>query len=229
MKNEGVANGYDECYRTPNYFRDRRWLYRSFVKALIAKAKLRPGACLLDAGCGQGFFTSLFAENGLKTLGVDISPVGIAAATQAYGSTRATFMAGDLLKLGMKNKFDCIFTRSCSLYNATSFEEARDVTDMFLSYLREDGILIFDYYSRLKPTCRSEGWIYHSIRSVQRHFSPYQGVDVYFSLRLEALLLGKFALTRGVSSVSAWLSSLTGAGGEIVAFVRKNAVSDGTA
>jgi SAM-dependent methyltransferase len=212
---------YDEKYRTPNFFRDRLWLYRPFVKALVAKIGLRKGARLLDAGCGQGFFTNLFAENGLDTIGVDISKVGISAATSAYASSGAKFVLGDIRRLGWKDEFNCVFTRSCSLYNSHRFEDEREVTEILYSYVRKEGFLIFDYYTRLKPTNRSKDWIYHSVEAVRNHFSRYPGAEVYFSLRIETFLLGKFSFTRKVSRLCERVSYLTGTGGELVAFLQK--------
>jgi hypothetical protein len=43
-----ISKGYDEKYSSSNYFGYREWLYRPFVKALVAKIRLCPGARLLD-------------------------------------------------------------------------------------------------------------------------------------------------------------------------------------
>lgn len=216
---------YNENYRRSNYFGYRTWLYRPFVKAVVRKTGLERGARLLDAGCGQGFFTWLFAENGLNAVGVDVSAVGISNAREIYRCSRARFELGDLLKLGWKNEFDCVFTRSCSLYNSKEFETKQWVTDRLLSYVRPGGILIFDYYSKLGAKEQSQEWIYHSMASVQNHFSHYPGAEVYFSLRVETMLLGKFSFSRQVSGVCAALSNRLGFGGELVVFLRKPPVA----
>ena len=59
---ENVAATYDRFYRQPNYFHYRDWLYRPFIRALIKAAGLKRGSRVLDVGCGQGFFTALFAD-----------------------------------------------------------------------------------------------------------------------------------------------------------------------
>jgi len=221
MTQTTITQVYNQKYLTPNFFRDRFWLYRPFVKALVAKMGLRKGAHLLDAGCGQGFFTNLFAENGLVATGVDISEVGIAAATSAYTCSGARFASGDIRRLGWKDKFDCVFTRSCSLYNSDIFQEDHETTDALIDYVCKGGCLCFSYYSRLGHPNRSKGWIYHSIDDVRRHFAPYRGAEVYFSLRIETVLLGKFAFTRKVSRLCEQISGVTGRGGELVVFLRK--------
>ncbi len=216
-----ISKGYDEKYQTRNYFRYRTWLYRPFVKALVGKAGLRRGGRLLDAGCGQGFFTWLFAERGLDAIGVDVSAAGLSYAREMYRSSGAKFELGDVLGLGWRNEFDCVFTRSCSLYNSQEFEKKHEVTDQLLNYLRPGGILIFDYYSRLGAKEQPQEWIYHSLASVQNHFSRYPSAEVYFSLRMETMLLGRLAFSGQVSRVSAWLGYQMGVGGELVVLLRK--------
>jgi 2-polyprenyl-3-methyl-5-hydroxy-6-metoxy-1,4-benzoquinol methylase len=221
VESQELAEGYDEKYRQSNYFQYRVWLYRPFVRALAKRAKLRRGGRLLDAGCGQGFFTSLFAGLGFKAVGVDISAAGVSAANQAYHSSGASFKVGNVLQLECRNEFDCVFSRSCSLYNSEDFETKHGVTDRLLTYVRPGGILIFDYYSRLDGNRKPKQWIYHSLGSVQKHFSRYAGTEVYFSLRFDALFLANLALTRPVTTLTAQLSRRTGIGGELLALVRK--------
>lgn len=215
---QNVAATYDRFYRQPNYFKYRDWLYRPFVRALVRAAGLRPGLRLLDVGCGQGFFTSLFAEAGLDALGVDLSAQGIAQAKSAP-SGGARFEVGDALHLPYQSDFDCVFTRSCSLYNHPDFASRRDVTDALLRYVRPGGLLIFDYYTNLCPRKPRDAWRYHSLPDARRHFAPYTGARVCFSLRLDTLLLGRYAF--GFGPLNALVSRLAGLGGELVAFVPK--------
>lgn len=221
MSSQELAEGYNENYRQSNYFGYRTWLYRPFVKALVRSIGLKRGERLLDAGCGQGFFTCLFAEHGINAVGVDVSAVGVSAARQASRCFGVIFEVGNILELRWRNEFDCVFTRSCSLYNSREFEIKHGVTDQLLSYLRPGGILIFDYYSKLGAKEQSQEWIYHSLASVQNHFSRYPGAEVYFSLRIETMLFGKLAFSREVSRVCVCLSRMTGIGGELIALVRK--------
>ena len=222
MHPERLPQGYNEKYRQSNYFQYRRWLYWPFVAALIKRIGAQPGDTLLDAGCGQGFFSSLFARRGVNVLGVDISAAGIMAARRAYHSSRLTFEVGNVLELSSKSSFDYVFTRSCSLYNCREFETNHAITDRLLSYVRPGGTLIFDYYTRLRGTETSENWIYHSLKSTQKHFSRYPGATVYFSIRLDAVFFGKFALTREMTWFSSHLSRATRLGGELIAVVPKS-------
>lgn len=212
---EQVATAYDRNYKAANYFRYRPWMYRPYVKALATRAGLRAGATVLDVGCGQGFFTSLFGDLGFQATGIDLSTAGIAAAMGTYRGPR--FFVGDALNLPFREQFDCVFTRSCSLYNTREFGLDDSVTQRLLEYVKPGGVFIFDYYTRLRKS--GEGWIYHQREDVRKHFSRFAPTQTYFSLRLDAMLFGAGALTRGWSDVAAMAGGL---GGELVAIVRKN-------
>ncbi len=219
IMNETVK-AYDAKYKTPNFFSDRSWLYRPFVKALISKAELGSGARLLDVGCGQGFFTALFAEQGIDAQGIDVSSVGIEAAKSSCKISSTRFKVGNILQLPIEEQFDCVFTRSCSLYNTTDFPYDTSVTDQLIRHVRPGGVLIFDYYTRLSENAKSEGWLYHSKAQVKEHFAKYSNAEIYFSLRLEARLLGSFSFSPITSFIANVLSRTFGMGGELVVFVR---------
>jgi len=216
-----VVDAYDRYYLRPDYFGYRDWLYRPYIKALAKRAGLKPGFKVLDAGCGQGFFTGVFADLGLVAIGVDVSAEGIRAAHRQYASTGARYIVGDVRNMGLRSEFDCVFTRSCSLYNRDALDELTEVSDELLSYVKDGGVFIFDYYTRLGSRRKSASWIYHSVRAVRRHFSHYPKSEVFFSVRADSLILGSLTFSRPVSLMSAVVSRWCGIGGELVAIVRK--------
>ena len=216
---ESAAASYDRFYQKPNYFQYRDWMYRPFIRALVKTAGLPPGARVLDVGCGQGFFTAQFAAAGMTALGVDISAEGVAQAQAQHGISGAKFEVGDALRLGYAETFDCVYSRSCSLYNRADFADDRGLTQALLGYVRPGGVLIFDYYSKLVARKSGGGWRYHSLAEVQRHFSPWPGTRVLFSLRFDTLVLGTGAFH--FSGLNALVSRISGVGGDLVAIVRK--------
>lgn len=220
-----LQQAYDRHYAQNNYFGYRAWVYRPYLRALALKAGLRPGARVLDAGCGQGLFTALFSDLGFDAIGVDLSDEGIRAARRAFPAS--LYQAADVRELGSLGMFDCVFTRSCSLYNNDLFADLTSVTDLLMNYVRPGGVFIFDYYSRLGPRHRSATWCYHSLAAVTQHFSGHPSAEVYFSLRLEAILLGRLAFSRPVTSVGSLISRHSTLGGELIAIVRKDPESSG--
>ena len=218
---ESLADVYDRNYVNANYFGYRKWLYRPYIRALARRANLVRGSSVLDAGCGQGFFTWLFSELGCAALGVDISPEGISAANRQYGSSGARYLVGDVRNLGFAAQFDCVFTRSCSLYNKEGFGTSADLTDRFLEYVKPGGVFIFDYYTRLSSRRKSASWTYHSLRDLKRHFSRYTKVETFFSLRIDSILVGSSAFSKPASWINTKVSKWTGVGGELVAIVYK--------
>src|SRR6478672_12216036 len=103
---------YNIIYKNHNFFKFRKWIFQPLIKAVVDKAQLPKQTQIVDLGCGQGFFTSLFADLGFQTLGVDLSSEAIKSATQQYASTGAKFEVGDVLSLPYKNSLDAIFVRS---------------------------------------------------------------------------------------------------------------------
>jgi len=221
QQNQELKAAYDAYYRQPNYFHYRTWLYQPFIRALIRKAQLEKGYKVLDVGCGQGFFSSLFANEGLNTLGIDLSTEGIASATRNYHQEGLNFEVADIRAFSGSNAFDCVYVRSCSLYNINDFENNRETTNILLQFVRPGGVLIFDYYSNLCKRKAGGEWRYHSTAAVENHFAPYPATDIFFSARLAPIILGRFAFSKCVSSLDSQLSKYGGVGGELIAIVRK--------
>jgi SAM-dependent methyltransferase len=220
-----IAAAYDEYYRRNNYFNYRSWLYRPFIKSVIGKARLTRGNSVLDVGCGQGFFSSLFADEGLVTLGVDLSPEGINSATSTYGRPGLRFEVANIHSFPCHELFDCVFSRSCSLYNITDIEKDRTTTDTLLSFVRPGGVLIFDYHTNFCTRRKNPHWIHHSLPAIRKHFSPYPRAQVFFTARLAPIVARHFAFSSLFTAADSMLSTTVGIGGEVVAFVRRESKS----
>lgn len=215
-----VSGTYNDKYRHDNYFEYREWMYRRYLTAVVAWAGLSSNSTLLDAGCGQGFFTHLFADMGFRATGVDISTEGIAAARRLYGeSDKLSYFVDDVTTLELRDKYDCVFTRSCSLHNFAEFSTNPQTTETFLSYVKRGGLLIVDYHTKLSPNRQSDSWMYHSRDDFRRHFDYFADARTTFSLRVDTLLFGSLALRKPLSSVSTLVSRWTGVGGELLAVV----------
>jgi ubiquinone/menaquinone biosynthesis C-methylase UbiE len=79
---------------------------RSTLQCLFAAMNLAPGRTLIDLGCGHGGpGLWVAAETGAGLIGIDISPVGVALASERAMrlglAERTRFMVGDLTVTGM--------------------------------------------------------------------------------------------------------------------------------
>jgi SAM-dependent methyltransferase len=209
------TQGYNARYAQPNYFRYREWLYARYISSLVSYSKLQPGALVLDVGCGQGFFSHLFHECGMRVHGIDMSEVGIRMATNLYGKAGVTFGVADINTAVFPAKFDCIFVRSCSLYNTEQFATRDEVTAKLLRHLKEGGVLIFAYYTNLSGK-ESPDWRYHSLREVAAHFRRYQNGALFFCTKIDTLVIGPWAFTSLVTRLNKLLSKLCGIGGDAI-------------
>jgi SAM-dependent methyltransferase len=217
-----IITPYPELYRIKHPFAYRSWLYQPFVQALINKAQLKEGCTVLDVGCGQGFFSGLFADMGLKPLGVDVSPELIQSAKEDHEAKGASFEVGDAVSLPNEGEFDCVFVRGLSLYNRNDLQCTHQVTESLLRYLKPAGVMLFAYGTNLCPRRKTPSWTYHSLPAARAYFSRYPGSTVYFSLRLETLVLGSWAFSRPLTLLASLISRLFGAGGELIAVVPRS-------
>jgi SAM-dependent methyltransferase len=197
-------------------------MFQPFVQALAQKAQLPRQSKIIDLGCGLGLFTSLFAELGFQTLGVDLSTEAIKSAKQQYSSTGAKFEVGDVLSLPYKNSFDCAFVRSFTFYNVPDFASTRHITEIFLSYLKPGGTFIFLHSTKLSPLKkRDPNFIYQSYDSLKSHFSSFPQAKTFFSVRVDTLLLHSLAFSPPLTGLNILMSKCTGFGGDLIAIVKK--------
>ena len=89
-------------------------LYRPAAATLadILDERLPKNAFVIDAGCGEGYYTSIIAERGFLTAGADISKFATEAATKrtaAKGLDNAFFTVGSVFDLPFfDSSADCI-------------------------------------------------------------------------------------------------------------------------
>lgn len=216
-----TGDSYDGYYARPNYFGYREWLHRPYIAHLVKVAGLRRGASVLDVGCGQGFFSELLRNRGLRVFGMDVNEVGVQAAGTSYGRAGIHFLVADALRAPFAESFDAVFTRSLSLYNREDFARDSSVTDRLLGLLKPNGVLIFLYNTDLHPSRSGRAWRYHTIDDVRRHFKRYPDQKVFFSSKIDCLLLRRYAFTSAASRLNSILSRNFGFGGDLVVIVTK--------
>ena len=214
------ADFYNETYRRPNYFHYQSWLYEPYVSGLVKLCGLKKGSSVLDVGCGQGFFSYLFDKSGMRVHGIDLSETGIREAQELYGHLGITFAVSDIQTAKFPEQFDCMFVRSCSLYNTHDFPHQNEVTHGLLRYLKAGGSFIFAYNSNLSSK-KSPTWRYHSIEDVRRHFNGYSDQRVFFLNKITTYLLRTYSFTPFAKWCNVFLSKTFGLGGDVICILRK--------
>ncbi len=211
---------YNEAYKHENFFRHQTWLYGPYVSSLIGFSGLKEGSSVLDVGCGQGLFSYLFSMHGMKVHGIDLSETGIRAALNKYGRFGVTFSVGDIQTAVFPEQFDCVFVRSCSLYNTDAFRSQRAVTDSLLTPLKPGGTFIFAYNSNFSSK-RGAQWRYHSLADAQQHFGGYPGAEFFFLNPIATWALRRHSITPLLTRVNIFLSRVSRRGGELLCVFKK--------
>ena len=199
-------------------------VYAPYVSSLIAFCELKEGSSVLDVGCGQGFFSYLFRKYGMTVHAIDTSETRIRMAEHLYGHLGIAFTVGDIHTATFSERFDCVFVRSCSLYNNDAFSLHDEVTSRLMRHLKANGVFIFAYNSNFSSK-KSSTWRYHSLKDVRRHFSRYPNANIFFSSKIDTWLLRKYAFTAFATRLNILLSRVSGLGGDLVCIFRNALVT----
>ncbi len=113
---------------------------------------LAPGKRIVEAGCGSGFFSAHFCDNGLLTTAVDFSQQALDLARIATQG-RAQILKADFLKNPLpeliKEKVDLIFTDG--LFEHFSSSDQDNIMRNFLSILKQGGKVLTFVPNRYSP------------------------------------------------------------------------------
>ena len=117
----------DRKYGYGGYKYDGRW--RAVAEAMARHYQLKPGASILDVGCGKGFLLYEFMQvvPGAKVTGIDISSYGIEHAKE---EVRPLLQVGTASKLPFADRsFDFVFTVNTlhNLYNYELFAALQEI------------------------------------------------------------------------------------------------------
>ena len=144
------------------------------LKAILDRFGVPPGGRILDAPCGIGRHATRLAALGYRTVGVDVSPVFTARATELAreegAEGRATYRVGDLRRLsGAIGPGDGPFDAALNLWTSLGYYDEDTDLRIFEEYgkqVRPGGILIIYIVNR---------------DYLVRHFEP-QGYQVFGDL-----------------------------------------------
>ncbi len=113
METDDISCAVKEGYRDYGFRNELpSHMHARFLPALfeLCGELLRPGAHVLDVGCGNGYTAGQFLARGCDIVGIDLSETGIALARQTYPAARFEMLPADdqiLRRLGC-SPFDII-------------------------------------------------------------------------------------------------------------------------
>jgi tellurite methyltransferase len=103
---------YDERYSRPGLYWGSKptQLARDVVR--IARSLPRSPRTSVDLGCGEGRDSIYFARRGYRTLGVDISSVGVRKADRRASrlGVKVRFLVGDIRTYRLRHRADVVFS-----------------------------------------------------------------------------------------------------------------------
>jgi SAM-dependent methyltransferase len=164
------ASEYDQHYASGGFgYEERRehwlaWARRHYIEAF----DLAPGR-LLDVGCGDGFWTSLFSELGFEAMGVDLSAGGIEAAQLRYPGIPFLVADADEDLPFEPGSFDVVFCRAISHFGEPDLEASR-VTSLIprlMALLAPGGVLLASYHTT-REGGTVHGRTYHPVSALVR-------------------------------------------------------------
>lgn len=120
----------------------------SFIVRMLRSNSIRHGR-ILDAGCGSGHSTAVFAKSGYAVVGMDRSPAMIRLAKRRV--TQGTFMLGRSLMTSTKRPWDAIVAIGEVVNYLPSSRALRNMIHRAFETLRPGGYLVFDVRMPPRP------------------------------------------------------------------------------
>lgn len=118
--------------------------YRRIASWIVEQASLKKGDTIIDAGCGGGHLSVRLADEGLRVIGMDVSPDMLAIAQQRAEKRAVTLLQADLAQ-------NLPFPKAKAIVLCLDVVHYLPSEDAFLRMLRRaqtalppNGVLIFD-------------------------------------------------------------------------------------
>jgi SAM-dependent methyltransferase len=194
---------YDEAYVADD-FRQFPVATRHFLRAFVRHHDVPAAADGLDLGCGTGGFVECLSDVDVNAVGIDISEVGVAAASDAHPDE--SFVVGDALNLPFPERsFDLVTANGFPVFGESDLASARPFVEELLHYLRDDGLLLVGHTSRLDDE-EHGSWANHSMTAFDRLFDPVDATVVgrYAVIPHLFIPLGEHAFSPRLTALLRW-------------------------
>jgi hypothetical protein len=167
---------YDRLYRSTGFGYDTdRDKWADWVeKHYIEEFGLVPGQRLLDLGCGDGFWSGIFAEKGFEVVGVDLSEGGIEVARQRYTSIEFLVADAELQLPFPPGSFDIVFARGLSHFGQPHLTTSRGeaLMENLMMNVREGGLALVSVYTT-RDGKKTESWTHHTKEALLEFVNPF--------------------------------------------------------
>jgi SAM-dependent methyltransferase len=178
----GIAAAYNRIAAWFDGKRTRALIERPYLDYL-AQA-LKPGASILDLGCGSGEpILRFFLERRFAVTGVDASAAMIDIAARRFPGTR--FLVNDMRRLALNETFDAVIAWHSLFHLAHADQRAMFAT--FAACLHPGGLLMFTSGSEHGEVWSDNGGesLYHASLSLEeyRHLLQTHGFHVVQHVR----------------------------------------------
>ncbi len=115
--------------------------------------RLKPGAIILDLGCGAGRFSLGIAKLGFNVTGIDITPDAINAAfekSKSLNLKNVKFLVGDMTKLPFEdNAFDYVFCPRFSINAVATFSQRKKAIQEMIRVVKDSGVVFIESFNKL--------------------------------------------------------------------------------
>lgn len=125
--------------------------WAEYVKELLEKNDIMPGARLAELGCGTGTFAMEMCKGGYKMTGIDLSSDMLSVATSKFEDTEyadTVFSEQDMTDFSLPEKVDACIS-ICDSVNYIMEEDGMDkLFECVAKNLKSNGVFIMDLKTR---------------------------------------------------------------------------------
>ena len=122
---------------------------RGFIESLCQNLGVKEGEIAIDMACGRGRHAQVLANQGLETLGIDLSPESIAFANQ-FAHEGLEFRVGNMLEPLQTLPADWVFNLFTSFGYFEDDKEDLLILKNFKQGLKKNGVFVFDFLNAEK-------------------------------------------------------------------------------
>ena len=172
-----IIEYYDTFYKGEGFRYYPPGFTRRVLSSLCARARVTPGAHVLDVGCATGYYSAIFSSLGYRVTGIDISESGIEKAREMYPDLR--FEVQDATDMPYEaGSFDLVFAHGVSVANTKDMQKLHRWFDHLLHVTSAGGTVAFLGGSDLSGRESSTStWYNHTWEEIKRFAPPHSSAD----------------------------------------------------